>query len=427
MAIRKSVALACCVGLPMAANAAGASPVEEATEFERADVIADAASRETLSAPGPGTGGHDGRFFVQSTDDRYRFELRAEAQFRYYAVFDAEDDDAEDSDDFANGFEHTRSRLDFRARLYGDKLRVRVRGDFARNGGRFRLVDNYFTYNLGDGWSVQAGQYKIVYDREFSQIRGTNGLAVERSLTSTIFRVNRSQGVQLKYDAGDWRAYGTIHDGRAAANTPFFGPREADIALTGRFEARFGEAGWSQYGDATSFRDADTGVLVGVGGHWQQEGLDFAFADDSGTTNLFLYTADVSIEGDGWNAMAAFYGRVIDGAAEAGEDTLHDVALVTQAGYFVCEKAELFARYEHMFPDSDRAGADDDFPAFIAGFNWYMIPGSHAVKFTNQLIWYPEAQADSSSVVSAPNANVGLLPDDDGNQFAIVGQVQLLF
>lgn len=412
----------------VAAAVALAAPVEEPTEFAPEDVIADAASRQTLAAPGPGTGGHDGRFFVQSTDDLYRLELRAEAQFRFYSVFDAEDDTppAGDAEDITTGFEHTRNRIDFRARLYGDQLRIRLRGDFARNGGRFRLVDNYFSYELGGGWSVQAGQYKIAYDREFSKIRGTSGLAVERSLTSTIFRVNRSQGVQIKYDAGDWRAFGTVSDGRAAANTAFTNAAEADIALTGRFELRIGDAGWRQFGDATSFQGADTGVLLGLGGHWQQDGRDLGPVRATGTTNLFMYTADVSYEGDGWNAMAVFYGRTIDPSGEGERETFTDLAFVTQGGLFVSEQTELFARYEHIFPDSDRENSDD-FPGFIVGANWYMIPGSHAVKVTGQVMWYPEAQAGSSSVVNAPNSNVGLLPDDDDNQVAIVGQIQLLF
>lgn len=401
----------------------GGAPAGEVS----AAVVADAAGRASLTGGATPTGGHDGRFFVQSADGSYRFELRGEAQFRYYAVFGAEGDDADADEDVTTGFEKTRHRLDFRAQLVNPRLRFRMRGDFDRDGGVFELVDAYGSYDLGEGWSVQWGQYKVVYDREFAQIRGTSGLAVERSLTSILFRVNRSQGVQMQYDAGDWRAYGTVSDGRSAANSEFGDPSNADIALTGRFEARFGEAGWRQYGDATSFRGAKTGLLLGAGAHWQQDGNDLGAPGATGTTNLFMYTADASVEGDGWNLMAAWYGRVIDSPVEMGEDTLHDFGFVLQAGYFLCEHAEIFGRYEHIFPDDDRAGGSDDFPGFVLGGNWYMIPGSHAVKFTAQGMYFPEAQVDSNAIVGAPNSNLGLLPDVSGDVFAIVGQVQLLF
>lgn len=257
--VLRSILLFAAVACSSVATTASAQPAS-------AERRADASHRRSLSGVGAGSGGHDGRFFLQSQDRSDRFELRGESQFRYYSVFGLDDDGGErggEDEAFGNGFEHTRHRLDFSGHAMDTRLKYRVRGDFARSGGAFTLVDANASYDLGDGWRLRWGQYKIAYDREFSQIGGASGLAVERSLASTIFRLNRSQGVELRYQTDDWRVSGTFHDGRRAANTSFFSSSEADIALTGRLEAKLGEAGWRQFGDATSFREAKTGVLLG--------------------------------------------------------------------------------------------------------------------------------------------------------------------
>lgn len=52
-----------------------------------------------------------------------------------------------------------------------------------------------------------------------------------------------------------------------------------------------------------------------------------------------------------------------------------------------------------------------DFAAITAGRHCYSIPKSHALKLSAEVTHYPDAQADSASIVRAPDKGVGLRPD----------------
>ncbi|MEO0482177.1 MAG: porin [Planctomycetota bacterium] len=374
--------------------------------------------------------GHGRRFYLMHPEtgsgaietQRFKLELRGEVQFRAAAVFGA---DGPFSDDPVTGFETGRVRLGVSGYVLSDKLTFSGLTSFSRSTGRLGLLDAYARYKLADGVKIRFGQFLPPYDREFSRTFAVNTQGIDRSLVSTQFRLNRSQGISAEFEGDRMRAFFTVSDGRNGLNTAFPSERDAEIALTSRFEWRAGEAPWSQFVTQAAFRGDTPGALFGLAGHWQQEGADLAPTSGTGmpTTNLFLYSADAGVEMDGWNAVAMFSGRVIDG----GDQTLHDTALVLQAGAFVSERAELFARYEHLFFDSDRGGESDDFDAVTLGANWYLIPGSQAFRVTGEARWFPEAADESAAVIPAPVATVELLPDRSGGQFAIIGQVQMLF
>lgn len=379
-----------------------------------AELLVDASSRISLLGSGQ-TVGHDGRFFLASDDGNFRLQIGGEIQFRYYGNIEADDDDG--------GFQLQRTRLDFRGHVIDPKLTYRILTNFDRSTGDLTLQDAYGEYEVSDGFKVRWGQFKLPFDREFFASSPTQTQTIERSLVSSIFRLDRSQGIQLSYEADRWRVFGAFSDGRRAANTAFTDPIEADFAVSGRAEVRLGEAGWRQFRDQTAFNGDKFGVLLGGGLHWQQEGSTGAPSSATGTVDLFQYAVDASIENDGWNLLGAVTGRVIDDA----NDSLHDFGLIAQGGVFVSEHAELFARYAHIFPDDSRSGGSDDFAAITAGMHWYFIPGSHAVKLSAEATYYPDAQADSASIIRAPDTGVGLLPDSDGGQIGFGLQMQIVF
>ena len=93
----------------------------------------------------------------------------------------------------------------------------------------------------------------------------------------------------------------------------------------------------------------------------------------------------------------------------------------------VTEGQVLFARYAQVLPDDDRSGGSDSFAAITGGVNWYFVPGSHAAKLSAELTYYPDTQADSASIVRAPDTGIGLAPDSDGAQLGLGLQMQIIF
>ncbi|MCL4221698.1 MAG: hypothetical protein KJZ65_10070 [Phycisphaerales bacterium] len=405
-----------CTSSAMILSICGTATAAE-TSLSTRELLLDAASHTLLEDAA--TSGHDGRFFIASSDGKFKLQIGGELQFRYYGTFNA----TSSVDDYDGGFQHNRARIEFRGHVIEPKLTYRVLTNFNRETGVLELQDAYGEYELENKLKIRWGQSKLPFDREFFASNPWAVQGMEASVLSSVFRLDRSQGVMLSYQAERWQISAAISDGRRALNTTYESSAEAEFALTGRAEFRLGEAPWKQFRDQSAFRGDKNGLLIGLGGHWQQEGSTGAPSYATGTVNLYQYTLDVGFEGDGWNALAVYTGRIIDGA----DDSLYDSGALIQTGVFVSEKAELFARYARIFPDDARSGGNDDFAAITGGFNWYFIPGSHALKFTGEVTWYPDTQSESGSIIKTPDTAVGLLGDDEDSQFTVGFQMQLLF
>ncbi|MEM1329890.1 MAG: porin [Planctomycetota bacterium] len=364
------------------------------------ELLANAASQSEAGKPNP-------------------IKMSGEVQFRYAAVFNAQPTAGDD--EFTNGFELARTRLKFAGSFDEPGISYTVLGDFLSRSGVFTLADAYFDAPLADGWKVRAGQFKLPFTREFAATGPTKVLAVDRSLADAVFRVGRSQGVQLSWKQDNARASFAINDGRRAPNTSYTSAAESDIALTGRFEYKLGDAGWKQWGDMTSLRTDETGWLFGVAGHWQQDGLTRAPAGYADNSNLYVYTADVGYEGAGYNAMAAFYGQTT-----VSDDSVTDLGFTVQGGTFVTDNDEIFARYSGVFPDDDRGSSSDSFSNIAVGWNRYLVPDSHALKFTAEVSYSPDTLSDSSDLVSQ-QTKLGILNDTEDGQFGLLMQMQIDF
>ena len=120
--------------LMLAAGLAAAAPAfaQTSTDTVRAQVaemMADAETRSSLLAAGDA--GHDGRFFIAG--DGFRLNIGGQIQFRYVLNFR---DDENNGDDFSNGFQTRRTKLDFNGEIRNDWF-FRVLGAFDREGGSF--------------------------------------------------------------------------------------------------------------------------------------------------------------------------------------------------------------------------------------------------------------------------------------------------
>ncbi|MBX3315714.1 MAG: hypothetical protein KF902_02490 [Phycisphaeraceae bacterium] len=394
-----------------AATSVGSVTHADTTDASRAE-LAELKSSAASGAPA----GHDGSgFFIGSEDGAFKLKIGGQIQFRYVANF--RDEPTDSDDDYTGGFQTRRERLEFSGNVINKETTFLIQTDFSRSNGGASLLDAWVRHSFNENWSLRFGQFKAPLLRE-ELVSGKRMLAADRSITNGVFTQARSQGIQLEYDADRVKLAGAFTDGLNTLNTDFDSSTEADYGLTGRAEILL-KGDWKRFADFTSWRGSDFGAMVGVAGHWQSGGSTGGTTD----TDVLEYTVDLSLEGNGWNAFAAFIGRSTDPAS--GED-VDDFGVVVQGGAFLTDKTELFARYDVVMPDDDRGSSSDDFSTVTVGVNHYFIEKSHAAKFTADLLYFIDAQSDSSSLVSR-STGVGLLPDTEEGQVAARLQFQLLF
>jgi len=469
----KTSRLSLLAGAAIAFGSAGSALAEsEAVKNEDqvrsivAEMLADAETRSSLLQAG-GSAGHDGSdFFLSSGDGAFRLNVGGTIQFRYIidfrdeenntdfngdGVVDAADEPFNTVNDLETGFQTRRTRLAFDGNVFEESLFYYVQGDFDFDGGGdFELLDAYVGYEFDNGMSLRWGQFKLPFLRE-ELVAASRQLAVDRSLVNEVFNQGRSQGFELAYESEDaqWRAAVAFSDGFRSANTDIttqkmlggaqapqgtnwrFAGGESQYALTGRFEW-LGSGNWSQFSDFTSQPGSDFGLLVGAAAHIEGGDDDHnAFATGGGDYFDISDTVDGSVEGDGWNAFAAFVGSttsiddVPDPTGGGGPNVdveNSDFGIVVQGGWHLPNTDwEIFGRYDLLFPDDDQRVNDDEFNTFTFGTNYYIH--GHAAKFTADIQWF----VNDFNAVSGPNTGIAYLQDDDDGEFAFRLQFQLLF
>lgn len=98
--------------------------------------------------------------------------------------------------------------------------------------------------------------------------------------------------------------------------------------------------------------------MLGAALHYEggdSEGNSFG----GGDYNYLSWTADLSFEGDGWNAFIAGVGGYTDfediGGVSTADADFDDYGVVVQGGIMIPDTNwEIFGRYDAVFPDSDR-------------------------------------------------------------------------
>lgn len=378
----------------------GAAMAQNAADAERAyaaELMADAAGRTSELA---------------QRDRRFSVDVHGYFQFRYN--WNNRDTPPDDDDDNTIGFQMARTRLTVSGNIMNEDW-----GYFIQFGatpdGDFILDDAYGTFRFETGWQFQFGQFRLPFSREFT-VGETYQLAADRSVASNFFSLDRSQGVQLGFVGEQIRFAAAFSDGANNSNTDFT-DTDADLAFTGRLDFKWA-GDWDQARDFTSFPNSDFFGMVGVAGHWQTGG------DTVGTTNhdLWAVTADVSVEGNGWNFFAAGH---FESSDVSGDPTFDDMGLVAQGGLFVTSTTELFGRWSGLFPDSNWGELDNDFHTVAFGVNHYFVPESHAAKLTVDLQWFLDNPSETGPAI--PNTLTGLLPDDGDNQWNLRAQLQVQF
>ena len=344
-------------------------------------------------------------------------KISVQIQARYQ--FNKRDDAALGDSDTTTGFSIRRSKIGIEGQVT-DNISGKVKFAFSRSSGAAALEDAYAKWKINDDVTLKIGQFKQALIRE-ENLSSSKQLAGERSAVNETFNQNFSQGIEAQFGGDSWRGMVGFTDGFGTGSTAFNSGSEADYALNARFEFLFGDASWGQFKQFTSFRGANAGGMLGAAIAYQSMGDTNPSAVT--TTEMTTGTIDFSYVGDGWNAYAAGIWRNMDPGVGADMD---DFGFIAQAGVFFADQDELFARWDAVFPDDANAPADQDFNTITVGWNHYIVPESHAAKFTLDLNYYLDAT--STSIVStSTTGGHNLQPSTQDGQIGITAQMQLLF
>jgi hypothetical protein len=378
-----------------------ASAQQETADLSRAyaaELLADAGERTSSLAQQP---------------EKFTVNVNGQIQFRY--IWNSRSEAPAGQEDDTIGFQARRTKIEVGGRIHQD-WGYKIVGAFSRSSGDFVLEDAFGTYAIAEGWLMSFGQFKLPFLRE-EFVSSKNQLAVDRSVMNTEFSQGRSQGVMFGYEGDAFRFTGAFSDGFRSANTDF-DASPSDYAFTARLDYKVA-GNWKQFRDFTSFRGSEYATLIGGAVHWESGG-------DTGTTpdrEILAATLDVGVEGNGWNIYAAGVYRSLDPAMGSDVD---DYGFVVQGGVFVTDQTELFARWDAIFADDDRGV--EDFNVITAGMNYYILPESHAAKFTLDFQYLLDDPSDALIPSSSGMRGLGLLANDtDDGQWALRAQMQILF
>lgn len=402
-----------------------ASAQTSTTDKDRAYAAELMASSQKATSAAPSTGA----FKITDGSGNYVLQVGGYTQFRYVMNWRDNPPDlaggVHDSG-FTSGFEATRTRINFSGNVVNPDMRFRIEGgwsDAEGDGSNFTLLDAYGHYHFNNGMYLKWGQFKPALLREDS-IDSPYQLAADRSMTEAVFAQGWSQGVELGWKGDSFGFRFDFTDGLRSQNQAY-SAQDADWALTARLDWKWA-GDWSRFDDFTSFRNSDYAGLLGFAGHYQQTGNTATTpAVSTPQASLFEYTIDASAEGNGWNLYAAFIGTHTEPDQGDGFD---DFGFELQGGVFVTEQAELFARWDMILVDEDRGTtADEDFNTLTFGANYYVVPESHAAKFTADVLWYLNEPGNNALVGGGAYTPQALQPSSDDNQLALRFQFQLMF
>ncbi len=378
-------------------------------------VLADAETRASLQAEGANAGWDKG-FFLRSADGNFLLRIKGQLDFRWVLN---NQNNAPVGNDTVYGFEVRRAKLTFQGHVVDPSWEYKVQGAFSRNGGAFVLEDAYVLKSF-DEIGVKFGQYKLPFLTE-ETMSSTRQLAVERSLVNEEFNQDYSKGVQVGWSGDQFRVAGAYSDGFGSRNTAF----DANIylvptsaapttgnALTGRVDWLIcGD--WKQFEQFTSLRGSELAARVGLAANYQDSKYSSAVEEE-----FFTWTLDGAVQGDGWNAFAYFVAKHLD-SSDAAVGSPDQYGIVAQGGFYICEKGELFGRYEWGTLDIP---GQQDLSIATVGYNWY-ISGQN-LKWTNDFgVAFNEVGAGWS--VSGTGWRIDA-PGENG-QVVVRSQFQLLF
>jgi phosphate-selective porin OprO/OprP len=457
------------------------------------DVLADADTRSSLQAA-QATAGWNKGFFLASPDGNFKLNVGGQLQTRWaynwLSTRDMNNSSTNGVNTFntagvskaAYGFEVRRAKLEFSGHVvdpswqyavtlayqqfFGQNNSAPAANGLAGGGGVSQgdnfaggigLENAYIKKDLGNGFSVQVGQFKSPFLREWL-VSSKYQLAVERSLVETLFSTGWTQGLQLNWNNDNLRAMVSYNDGANNANLGSAsgtnvsgggvtnnGVGFTQWAFTGRVEfMAFGN--WAQFDDLTSMRGEGSGLLVGGGINWQRGGeqeANVVGGPGSGNADgeFFSWTVDATWDLGGANLYGAWVMNT-SYSLPASQGDINSYGIVLQGGYFITDAIELFARWEwYCISNKNTNEAGNDINAAgtfgpnaaavnnigTVGANWYL--SGKNVKWTTDfgVSWNPVTFQNGLFGQNIAGADYRTEGANGGGQITIRSQIQLLF
>jgi hypothetical protein len=467
------------------------------------DVLSDADTRSSLQAAAA-TSGYNNGFFISSPDGNFKLQINGQLQNRWaYNWLSTRDMNnsttggaaATSGTNFnaagvaksAYGFEVRRAKLEFSGHISDPSWQYAITmayqqyfnsnnnltggaSQFQGGGGvnqgdeyagGIGLENAYVKKDMGNGFSVQVGQFKSPFLREWL-VSSKYQLTVERSLVNTLFSTGWTQGIQANWNNDNLRVMASYNDGANNANLgsvsgtnqgntgTFPGTGNNGVgfdswAFTGRAEfMAFGN--WAQFDQLTSMRGQAAGLLVGGGINWQRGGQNYEVqpatsnvaANGNADATFFSWTVDATWQLGGANLYGAWVMNTTYGQPN-GQGNILGYGLVVQGGYFITDAIELFGRWEWMSTSSangtseagDNVSYNSANNAFVnnigtIGANWYI---SKNVKFTTDfgVSWNPVTFQQGIFGQNIAGADYRTEGSNGGGQLVFRSQLQLLF
>ncbi len=341
------------------------------------EVLADADTRASLLEGGMSAGHNGKNFFLASEDGSFKMTLGGQIQFRHIWVHQ---DEASASDADDTGFQMRRMKLKAKGHVASPKLKYELVFAGDRGDGAVEIEDAKMGYSFGNGWAVDFGKFKIPFLRE-ELTSSSKQLAVDRSLVTEWFTLDRSEQVQLSYSTDTFKFALSINDG-ADEEFSTIGADDAEFAVAARVDVAL-QGKLKQAGDFTTWSKDDTGLFVGGAVFFQAgDSHNGNAGSNNGFGNYTSWTIDGSFESNGLSLFAAYIGANMDydGSSSVDQDPM---GLLVQAGYHIIpDKLEPYVRWEMI--DSDVQG-EEELQAFTFGLNWYI--NKHNAKFTTDVVW----------------------------------------
>ncbi len=391
------------------------------------DVLNDAETRASLG--GGVMAGHDGKhFFLKSADDAFSMEIAGQVQFRYIANFrddefvddnfDGIDDNIVDETD--SGFQLRRTKLNFSGHVASPKFGYDITLAVDREDGTVVAEDVMLSYKLADDLKISIGKFKIPFLRE-ELTSSKRQLAVDRSVTTEHFTLDRAEQVQLEWTPNDWmKLTGSISDGSDSGFTTY-NADQVEAAVTGRVDVKLA-GDWGQAKDIASWSGEEFAAFVGGAIHHQW--ADAGGANPNEFEDYTSWTIDGSAEMNGAAIYLAYMGATAD-TSPAGRE-IDDHGFLVQGSYQIVPKTlEPFIRYEYL--DADNGGGDtDDTSIITAGINWYH--NKHNAKFTFDVVYVTDPMpARNRYTNNNASDGLGLRGGSEDEEVALSAQYQLLF
>ncbi len=324
---------------------------------------------------------YDGGFVIRD-NGQFLLKICSYMQFRYLFshIPDAVDDEE-------SGFTTRRLALIFTGHIGSPKVTYFIMPAVNRADGNVRAELMFIKYQIDDAWSVTAGQIKAPFGKEWQTSARVLPL-LERSAIHSTFTSLYVQGVKLVRHGEDTRLALTVHNGAYGWNRDFDADN-TDFALGVRGE-------WKLAGDWAQLKDphgwAGDGFAMLLGGAVQFDKGETG--SGTATPDVLKYTADLSMESDGWHLMGAYTARHIESNGSPNITEADQQGLLVQGGVFIVpDKVDLYSRYEWIDQDNvaysssaatSVPGNPNDIQQLTVGTNVFLR--GHATKFTFDVI-----------------------------------------